>query len=252
MLPLLQVCRPLLMLQTALSEVGTIDRDRGRITPRVLEYLSSVGVQPLADRAPYWGGAFLAWCAIKTGAVPPIGAAEPTAWEQWSSALSDPQPGCVVVLADSQRPLIKHVGIAVRRNAGRLYVVGGDHGGAVNIQRCEESRVIAARKPPSLVAVPQPSAQMVDVRVTVDRNEAPNVVYSAPEIEYAPQSVGPDQIEALRASVVAAIAAAAEARPSDERAIGALAELAAVATAASTRDGIVSARDRALAYMAQT
>lgn len=238
------------MLATALSEIGTIDRDRGRITPRVLEYLSTVGVQPLADRAPYWGGAFLSWCAIKTGVVPPIGSVEPSAWEQWSSALSEPQPGAVVVLADSQRPLIKHVGIVVRQNAGRLYVVGGDHGGAVNIQRCDEARVIAARKPPNLVASAQPSSQMVDVRVTVDRGDTGPAVYSEMPALIAPAPVLPDQIEALRLSVVSAIAAAAEAHPSDGTAISRLAEIAAQATAATTRDGIERARDQAIAFMA--
>jgi len=239
------------MLQTALSEVGTIDRDRGQITSRVAEYLAAAGVDAAGSMAPYWGGAFLAWCAIKAGAVPPIAPAEPSSWEHWSSALSEPQPGCVVVLADSQRPLIKHVGIVVRRHGGRLYVVGGDHGGAVNIQRCDEARVIAARKPPNGVAVAPPSPQMVEVRFSVDRAESASAVELTAVRESSPIAIGDDQIEALRSSVVAAIAAAADSITDDGPSIVALAELAAMATAASTRDGIVSARDMALSYMAQ-
>lgn len=234
------------MLTVALSEVGAIDRDRGRISPRVLEYLSSVGVIPHSERAPYWGGAFLAWCAIKSGMVPPVGAGDPAAWERWSDPIAEPIPGCVVVLVGS-KPGAAHVGVVVRRHAGRVYVVGGDHGGAVNIQRCEDARIWQVRRPPNIVAQSQPSPQTVDVRVTVDRADGASPVYSQQPFAL----LAPDDVSGLRASVVAAIAAAAEARPSDERMVAHLAELAAIATAATTREGVESARQQALALIAQ-
>lgn len=233
-----------MLLATALAEVGTIDRDRGNISPRVLEYLTAASLVAHDGRPPYWGGAFLAWCAIKSGMVPPVGAGNPAAWGEWASPLSDPIPGSVVVLTGS-RVGSSHVAIVVRRHAGRIYVVGGDHGGAVNIQRCDEARIWQVRRPPNIVATAQPPAQTVDVRVTVDRAEALDPVYSHGAIQ---PSVS---VDGLRASVVAAIAAAAEARPSDEMAVARLAEFAAIATAATTPEGIESARQQALAYMAQ-
>lgn len=237
------------MLSVAMAEVGVIDRDRGQITDKVREYLRAAGVDAIGDRPPYWGGAFLAWCAVKSGVVPPLYPSEASSWEAWSEGTAEPSPGCVVVLADRARPLIKHVGLIVRRHAGRAYVIGGDHGGAVNIQRCEDCMIIAARRPPNVVAVPQPSAQTVDVRVTVDRGDAGPAVYSNHPVLIGSSSVSPEQIEALRLSVVSAIAAAAETQPNNGTAVAHLAELAAMATAATTKDGIESARDKAVAYI---
>lgn len=235
-----------MILTTAMAEVGTIDRDRGQITPRVLEYLTAANMEAVGSRPPYWGGAFLAWCAIKSGMVPPVGAGDPAAWERWSDPIAEPIPGCVVVLVGS-KPGAAHVGVVVRRHAGRVYVVGGDHGGAVNIQRCEDARIWQVRRPPNIVAQPQPSPQTVDVRVTVDRAESNPSIYS----QQPHALLAPDDVSGLRASVVAAIAAAAEARPGDEKLVYHLAELAAIATAATTREGVESARQQALAYIAQ-
>lgn len=232
-----------MLLATALAEVGTIDRDRGQITAKVAEYLTAANVVH-DGRPPYWGGAFLAWCAIKSGMVPPVGAAVPASWCEWAEPLAEPIPGSVVVLT-SAKAGTAHVAVVVRRHAGRIYVVGGDHGGAVNIQRCDEARIWQVRRPPNIVATAQPTQQTVDVRVSVDRVGAADPVY--PQGAIAP----PIDVSGLRASVVAAIAAAAESRPSDATAVSRLAEFAAIATAATTREGIESARQQALAYMAQ-
>lgn len=238
------------MLTRAMSQVGVIDTDRGQPTPMVKEYLAAAGIDAPA-RLPYWGGAFLAWCAMRDGLIPPLYPDQPDSWATWGEPLGEPLAGSIVVLAGGLN--VRRVGIVVRRHAGKLYIVGGDHGGAVNVQRADESKVIHARRPPNahLVAGPAP-AQAVDVRVTVEHQlDTPPlpIVPSGPFPEL-PEAPTADDIEALRRSVVTAMASAAEARPEDQATVLRLASIAADATTATTVDGVLQAKDRAMNYLA--
>ena len=232
------------MIARALSAQGTIEHDGRSITPQVRDYLAASGLRVGETAIPYWGGAFVAWCAIQTGRVPPIGSANPIAWESWGDPMGEPIPDCVAVIAEGIK---RHVGIIVRRSAGRAYIIGA-HSGIVSIRRVDEDKIISLRRPPGAVLQPQQPSQTVDIRVSVDRSDVQDVI-DLPSVSSVPVSVGVDDIEGLRLAAVAAMAAAADANPSS---VPRLAELAALATAASTRDGIERARDEALAYVAQT
>jgi uncharacterized protein (TIGR02594 family) len=232
------------MLAPALASQGIIEHDGTDTTPQLREFLAAAGLRSGATAIPYWGGAFVAWCAIQTGRVPPVGSANPSAWEAWGEPIGEPIPDCVAVVAEGIR---RHVGIIVRRSAGRAYIIGA-HNGIVSIRRVDEDRIISVRRPPGAVLQPQQSAQSIDIRVSVDRPELQDVI-DLPSVSSVPVNVGVDDIEGLRLAAVAAMAAAADASP---RAVARLAELAAMATAASTRDGIERARDEALAFVAQT
>lgn len=234
------------MLSQALAAQGTLASTDAGPTQQARDYLAAAGLALHGLDLPYWGGAFLAWCAIHTGRVPPVGASHPSAWETWGEPMSEPMPDCVAVIAEG---IHRHVGIIVRRNAGRAYVIGA-HGNVVSIRRVDEDRIIAVRKPPGSVAHVQQTSQSVDIRVSVEREQPANMIelkaVPAP-VETLPRAIEPDDIEGLRVAAVAAMAAAADAHP---QAVPRLAELAALATAASTRDGIERARDQALAYVA--
>lgn len=94
---------------------------------------------------PWCGGAVAAWMQA-AGCSIPTHWYRARAWADWGVPLDRPAHGCVVVFA---RTGGGHVGLVVGEdNAGRLAVLGGNQGDAVNIRSFDRSRVLAYRWPP--------------------------------------------------------------------------------------------------------
>lgn len=152
------------------SEIGVHAMDGQTVSPRVREYLKAAGVD-ITDGAtpPYWGGAFLAWLAIRGGTVPPVNAINPESWRDWGHFVAQPIPGSIAILTSGNgRGAL--VGIINREHAGKVYVTGA-FGDTVATEVFDVGRIMECRMPPSghqSQAAPQISAP--EVRVMIEHN----------------------------------------------------------------------------------
>lgn len=133
------------------GETGISTFDGARVSARVLEYLQAAGMvlAPDASAPPYWGGAFLAWVAIRAGLTPPANAVDPEAWREWGQAVSHPEPGCIAVLTGGGGATRCLVGVVQRADGSKLYLFGGDLSGKVGVEAFDMARVIECRRVPS-------------------------------------------------------------------------------------------------------
>lgn len=272
------------MLGRAMAEVGVMAVESGAITSRVREYLRAINVDP-GTTLPDWGSAFVTWVAIQSGITPPLNPGDPDSWAAWGAELRQPEPGAVIVATTGTYPLRRQAWVVVSALAGRIMVVGA-HAGAVATLRIEQQRVVTARRPPNAIYLQAPAHQQaVDVRVVIEHEKRPSPLEDGlavgggnetgmgaassetraqtttvpPPVIEAPQqmsrtviNIDEADVDQLRRSVVAALAAASESEPDDEDLQIALGEYAAIATAATSRTGILAAKDMAVRYMAES
>lgn len=92
-----------------------------------------------------WCGGFVAYCLQVTGYPIVKSYASARAWAAYGVGLTKPCHGCIVVFS---RDGGGHVGFVVGfAEDGRLLVLGGNQGDAVNIRAFDPSRVLAYRMP---------------------------------------------------------------------------------------------------------
>lgn len=80
----------------ARGELGQRDYPGPRYNPRVVEYLNTTGLQANDDETS-WCSAFVNWCMLQARQRGTNNAAAKS-WLTYGQALSNPRPGCVVVL----------------------------------------------------------------------------------------------------------------------------------------------------------
>ena len=165
------------MLHRAVQETGQHERDGSALSSRLAAYAQAGGLAlpDVGGAIPYWGGAFLAWVAIRDGLVPPANPADPESWRDWGHPLAEPLAGCVVVLTGGGGAARTLVGVVARVGQGRVYVVG-PHDGVIEMRCYDIDRVIEARRPPTVtlsaaVATAPQAAQPVEVRVVVETGQ---------------------------------------------------------------------------------
>lgn len=187
------------------SEFGQTDRDGATVSSRVLDYLKAAGVDhPETAPAPYWGGAFLAWLAIRQGVLPPVNPLDADSWLSWGQPAATPAPGCVVIMTSGGGHSAHLVGLVERVTGDKVYVTKGDCNGQVGTQAYPMSQVIGCRKPPVSTHVPVSTAQALTL--TIDHQGLPSVPSAPLTIDHAPATTDDilrQQVYELRQTVAA-------------------------------------------------
>lgn len=130
----------------ARKDIGLRELPGAPTAPRIQRWLSDLGAWWRDDETPWCGAAVAAWMrAACVGPLPRFWM-RAQAWADWGQPLAVPAHGCVVVFSRNGGG---HVGLVVGRDAqGRLLVLGGNQGDAVNVRAFGQDRVLAYRWPP--------------------------------------------------------------------------------------------------------
>ena len=138
----------------ARGELGQRDYPGPRYKPRVVEYLNTTGLQANDDETS-WCSAFVNWCMLQARQRGTNNAAAKS-WLTYGQALSNPKPGCIVVLwRDSPSSWKGHVGFFDGFDVGnRIRLLGGNQGGGVSwdevcVTNFPQERVLGYRWPGS-------------------------------------------------------------------------------------------------------
>ncbi len=131
----------------ALREMATgVDEMRGAAdNPRIVEYHQTTTLKATDDETP-WCSSFVNWCMIKSGNRGTNSAAA-RSWLKWGKELSEPRRGCVVVFSRPPSPTSGHVAFFDHVAGGRIFVLGGNQGNAVNITSYPYERLLGYRWP---------------------------------------------------------------------------------------------------------
>lgn len=117
---------------TAKGELGQRDYPGPQYNPRILEYLATTDQAANNDETS-WCSAFVNWCMTHSG-LPGTGKANARSWLTYGQALSEPKPGCIVVLwRESPQSWKGHVGFFDGWDVGnRIRLLAGNQGGGVD------------------------------------------------------------------------------------------------------------------------
>jgi uncharacterized protein (TIGR02594 family) len=134
------------------GELGQRDYPGPQYNPRVVEYLATTD-QATNDDETSWCSAFANWCMIKAGQ-PGTGKAAARSWLTYGEALSQPRPGCIVVLwRESPQSWKGHVGFFDGWDTGgRVRLLAGNQGGGTDwdevcVTSFPKERILAFRWP---------------------------------------------------------------------------------------------------------
>jgi uncharacterized protein (TIGR02594 family) len=138
--------------------------------PTIAKWLQSLGAWWRDDETPWCGVATAAWMQA-AGVAPPKAWYRAKAWLDWGTPLARPAVGCIVVF---ERQGGGHVGIVTGYDQrGRLMVLGGNQGNAVNVAPFDLDRVAGYRWPADQMALLMTSTMpTVASAAASSRNEA--------------------------------------------------------------------------------
>ena len=136
-------------LLAAFAELGVEETPGPENTPRISEYLLTVG-QPADDEIP-WCAAFVNWCLKQCG-LTGTGYANARSYLEWGRTCSA-LPGAIAVIPRGVEAWMGHVVIVAQVNADNtLYAVGGNHGKRVSLCVIPENKVLGYRFPAEIIA----------------------------------------------------------------------------------------------------
>lgn len=181
----------------AAKMIGTHERTkRGGPNPVVQAMFPLSGLSEKSDcrRIP--------WCAIFVNAMLDeagyvgTNSAMARSFLKWGKPLDVPRVGCIVVLwrGDYDDGTYGHVGNFVREDAKYVYVLGGNQGDQVSVERFAKSRVLGYRWPRSLVT----SKTTVGATVAALGSATATGVQVAAELSPVETSRAVDTIEAVK------------------------------------------------------
>ncbi len=131
-------------LQKARSDVGVREIPGSLTAPRIAGWLAKLKAWWKDDETPWCGAAVAGWM-LEADVTVPQHWYRAKGWLDWGQPMDVPAPGCVVVFS---RTGGGHVGLVVAEDGhGRLLVLGGNQGNAVNIAPFDRSRVVGYRWP---------------------------------------------------------------------------------------------------------
>lgn len=135
------------LLAIARAEKGVLESPGEANTPRVLEYLATVGKSSLfrRDETP-WCSAFANWVLIQAKATG-SGKANARSWLAWGERVEIPFPGCIAVFSRPPNPWSGHVAFFEEQLGALIRVTGGNQGNAVRTSPYTERRLIGYRIP---------------------------------------------------------------------------------------------------------
>ena len=144
-------------LAVALAEQakGVAERPGGEHNPEILKYIASttIGSDPkfLKDETA-WCSAFVNWCVSQAG-VRGTDSAKARDWHDnggWGRPIDEPVKGCIAVLW-RERPdhpdRLGHVGFYERAEGDKIFLLGGNQGGAISVAPYPRVRLLSFRMP---------------------------------------------------------------------------------------------------------
>lgn len=136
--------------------------------PTIARWLQGLNAWWTDDETP-WCGTFVAHCMRANGIAPPKAWYRAKAWADWGEPVA-PCRGAVVVF---ERQGGGHVGLLVGKSIeGRIMVLGGNQGNAVNVMPFDLARVIAYRWPVEAMNVARTPPPVMYASGPVSANEA--------------------------------------------------------------------------------
>lgn len=109
----------------AAAETGVAQYPPGHSNPRITEYHAGTNIRGYDDKAS-WCSSFVNWCLTQVG-IAGTGSALARSWLEWGQSLTEPIPGCLVVLSrDDPASWKGHVGFYLRSDAQHIYLLGGN------------------------------------------------------------------------------------------------------------------------------
>lgn len=132
------------VLQIAIAEIGTREITGHTDNPRIVEYHQATLLKATDDETP-WCSAFANWCMHQAG-LPGTNNAMARSWLKWGVSLTEPVPGCIVVLKRGAPPS-GHVGFFLQRTTkeGFILVLGGNQSDQVGISTFNAADVLGYR-----------------------------------------------------------------------------------------------------------
>jgi uncharacterized protein (TIGR02594 family) len=134
------------MLETAYGEMGQREIAGPKNNPRIMEYFAACGAKWVKNETTPWCGSFIGWCANENGLPMPDEPLRARAWLDWGQECQ-PQPGAVTVLRRGKNPTEGHVGLFVRQEGDKVFLLGGNQGDAVTISAFPADAVLGYRWP---------------------------------------------------------------------------------------------------------
>jgi uncharacterized protein (TIGR02594 family) len=131
----------------AKAELGTREAPGAANNPRVLAYYADAGHPGIRADSTAWCAAFVG-AALKRAGYANSGSLAARSYLQYGRALSEPEPGCIVVFWRGSRDGWQgHVAFYVRGEGDRIRVLGGNQSDAVTEANYPRSQVLGYRWP---------------------------------------------------------------------------------------------------------
>jgi uncharacterized protein (TIGR02594 family) len=135
-------------LAKAHEEMGVEEVAGAEANPRIMSYFAAApNSEWVKDDSTPWCGAFASWLFKDFGL--PDEPLRGRAWLEFGEPLSEPVPGCVVVLRRGADPKAGHVALFQQwsKDKAHLYLLGGNQGDRVSIARFKAGDVLGYRWP---------------------------------------------------------------------------------------------------------
>jgi len=130
----------------AQQELGVRTYSEGSSNPRITEYHEGTNIAGYDDKAA-WCSSFLDWVFRKSH-YPGTGSALARSWLDWGEPLEQPRYGCVVVLEREEPDGWQgHVGLFLKIENERIYLLGGNQLDEVRKHDYPQSSVLGYRWP---------------------------------------------------------------------------------------------------------
>jgi uncharacterized protein (TIGR02594 family) len=144
-----------LAIALAEKDKGVAQSPGGEHNPEILKYIASttIGSDPkfLKDETA-WCSAFVNWCVSQAG-LKGTNSAKARNWHDnggWGRPIDEPVKGCIAVLW-RERPdhpdRLGHVGFYDRAEGDKIFLLGGNQGGAINVAPYPRARLLSFRMP---------------------------------------------------------------------------------------------------------
>ena len=135
------------LITIALGQIGIKEFSGKRDNPEVLKYFHDLGFdsQKIKDETS-WCSAFMNWVA-KTAGYEFSGGLNARSWLKVGKKIKNPQVGDVVVFwRESEKSWKGHVGIYLREDSLKIYVLGGNQKNQVCVQPYWKAQLLGYRR----------------------------------------------------------------------------------------------------------
>jgi len=132
--------------ELARDEIGVKEAIGPLNNPRIVEYHRATSLHATKDSVP-WCASFVS-SMLESCKINSTRSARARSYEHWGVELDEPRLGCIVVFyRGSKRSGKGHVGFYAGERGGKILVLGGNQGDAVNVSPYSKKRLLSYRWP---------------------------------------------------------------------------------------------------------